>query len=270
MEAKPLRPKEGLFVLHLFYTIDRLVWQNVPLPERQANWDRLQRIIEEAAAADQGQVVTCAMIARADIGFMLLGADLHSLQRIEKQIAASLGAGVLKPVFTFFSLTERSEYTQTEEEYQMELQARGVVPASPDYEGKMEAFRQRIAHYTEARLYPKLPDWEFFAFYPMLKRRDGGDNWYTIPHTLRKKLMLGHAAVGRTYSGRVQQLVTGATGLDDWEWGVTLFAHDPYDVKSIVYEMRFDEVSSRYGGFGAFYTGLVLPLAEIWKRLDLE
>jgi peroxiredoxin len=103
----------------------------------------------------------------------------------------------------------------------------------------------------------------------MSKRREPGQNWYALDFQKRRELMAGHMRVGRTYSGRVRQLVTGSTGLDDWEWGVTLFAHDPGDIKAIVYEMRFDEVSHTYGEFGQFYNGLPLPLKEIYQRLQL-
>jgi len=100
------------------------------------------------------------------------------------------------------------------------------------------------------------------CFYPMSKRRSGDDNWYSLDFAARKELMAGHARVGRTYAGRVVQLITGSTGLDDWEWGVTLFADDPMQLKAIVYEMRFDEVSARYAEFGPFITGLVQEPAD--------
>jgi hydrogen peroxide-dependent heme synthase len=44
-------------------------------------------------------------------------------------------------------------------------------------------------------------------------------------------------------------------GLDDWEWGVTLFSDDPLEFKKLVYEMRFDEVSARFADFGTFFVG---------------
>jgi hydrogen peroxide-dependent heme synthase len=78
--------------------------------------------------------------------------------------------------------------------------------------------------------------------------------------------MQGHARVGRRYAGRVLQLITGATGLDDWEWGVTLLAEEPAVVKEIVYEMRFDEVSARYGEFGPFFVGLVMDPRAALER----
>ena len=81
--------------------------------------------------------------------------------------------------------------------------------------------------------------------------------------------MLGHARVGRRYAGRIRQLITGSTGLEDTEWGVTLFAHDVFEIKSIVYEMRFDEVSAQYADFGEFYVGLQLPLDDLFRRIQL-
>jgi chlorite dismutase len=107
------------------------------------------------------------------------------------------------------------------------------------------------------------------AFYPMSKRRAEGANWYSLPFEERKELMGGHARVGRRYAGRVLQLITGASGLDDWEWGVTLLADDPVAIKEIVYEMRFDEVSARYGEFGPFFVGLVMDARAAFARAGI-
>ena len=81
--------------------------------------------------------------------------------------------------------------------------------------------------------------------------------------------MAGHARVGRHYAGRILQLITGSTGLDEYEWGVTLLAKNTADVKAIVYEMRFDEVSARYAEFGDFFIGLQLPLDVLFRRICL-
>ena len=126
-----------------------------------------------------------------------------------------------------------------------------------------------MAHYREHRVHPQLPAKASICFYPMSKRREGEDNWYALDFAARKALMAGHARVGRTYAGRVVQLITGSTGLDDWEWGVTLFADDPLALKEIVYEMRFDEVSARYAEFGPFVTGLVQEPAEALASVGL-
>ena len=114
----------------------------------------------------------------------------------------------------------------------------------------------------ERRVHPKLPRKRLLCFYPMSKKREGADNWYSLDYDERRRLMGGHGKLGAKFSGRVIQLITGATGLSDWEWGVTLLSDDPKDIKDIVYEMRFDEVSARYGIFGPFTVGLVAAAAR--------
>ena len=127
-----------------------------------------------------------------------------------------------------------------------------------------------MAKYLKDRLTPNLPDWPVICFYPMSKRRAAaGQNWYALDFPTRKKLMSGHARVGRNYAGRVLQLITGSTGLDDMEWAVTLFAKTTSDIKAIVYEMRFDEVSAQYAEFGEFFIGLQMPLDSLFARLSL-
>ena len=123
----------------------------------------------------------------------------------------------------------------------------------------------------EPRLHPQLPPEGKTAlcFYPMSKRREVGQNWYSLSFDARKELMYGHGKKGREYAGRILQVITGSTGLDDWEWGVTLFATDPVDLKQCVYEMRFDPASSVYAEFGAFITGLVAPVDEVLARVGL-
>jgi peroxiredoxin len=265
-----LRPAEGLGALHLFYRVDLAAWRALSESERKAALAGLEKLVDEARTQEQTTVITLSMLARADLGFMILTPDLHALNVLEKKIAASLGPDVLVPEFTYLSMTERSEYTQKADDYALELeQNEKILRGTEESEEKLAVFRERIALYTQERLYPKLPPWEYFAFYPMSKKREAGQNWYALDHETRRKLMGGHMRVGRTYAGKVRQLVTGSTGLDDWEWGVSLFAHDPAEIKAIVYEMRFDEVTHTYGKFGPFFNGLPLPLPEIYRRLLL-
>jgi chlorite dismutase len=149
------------------------------------------------------------------------------------------------------------------------LIAEKLAPESEEFETRFKALKERHAQYEHYRLYPELPDWEVMAFYGMSKRRSGNDNWYSLDFNARKQLMAGHARVGRKYGGRISQLITGSTGLDDWEWGVTLLAHQIDALKEIVYEMRFDEVSARYGEFGPFFVNIRLQPADLWQHLHL-
>jgi len=149
------------------------------------------------------------------------------------------------------------------------VEEKAMTEGTPEFEAALKEFDERMEHYLKHRLYPVLPDWPVVCFYPMSKRRSGNDNWYSLDYEARRKLMAGHVRVGRTYSGRILQLITGSTGLDEYEWGVTLLAKDTIDVKAIVYEMRFDEVSARYADFGDFYIGMQLPLDELFRRICL-
>ncbi len=193
--------------------------------------------VVKAAEADGVQVVAAAMLGhKADLALMALGPDLWRLRALQTDVTT---AG-LEVVDSYVSLTELSEYAQ------------GV----PD-------------ELKEARLHPQLPPEgkPAFCFYPMSKRRELQQNWFTLPFEERNALMRAHGASGRTFSGRVLQVVTGSTGLDDYEWGVTLFAVHPDDLKEVVYTMRYDRASAIYAEFGAFYTGMVTPLEELLAGL---
>ncbi len=199
-----------------------------PALEREA----VIRAVKDAVAGGD-QVVTVALLGhKADLGFMVIADDLWRLRSLQTALVA---AG-LDVVGSYVSLTELSEY-------------------APDLPEEMK----------QARLYPQLPPEgkAAFCFYPMSKRRTTTYNWYSLPFEERVELMKAHGAVGRRYHGRIVQLITGSTGLDDWEWGVTLFGVHPDDLKACVYEMRFDEASARYAEFGPFYTGMVDDVALV-------
>jgi len=266
-----LRPKEGWHVLHLYYRIDFGSWHLLSNEEKFAAKTSFSELIQKIRAFPETQLLTLSMIsAKADLGFMLLTEDLHVANSAEKELGLALGPDVLTPAYSFYSLTERSEYTTSEEEFGTSLiEEKSLSKDSAEFSRAIEDFRARMKKYLQDRLYPNLPDWPLVCFYPMSKRRNEQQNWYALPFADRKRLMAGHAQVGRRFAGRVRQLITGATGLDDWEWGVTLFARDIFEIKSIVYEMRFDEVSARYAEFGEFYVGLQLPLHQLFTRLLL-
>lgn len=269
----PILPNEGLHVVHLFFRLERVAWEFLDGEERQERCDKLARVVSEIQALPRTQLLPFSMVSpKSDLGFMLLTPDLQDADRCSKRLGDALGAGVLSPVFSWLSLTERSEYTTTEAEYTQTLAEEGVKPGTPEFEEKMTAFHQRIAKYLKYRIEPDLPlhtEWPVVCFYPMSKRRNVEQNWYAESFERRNELMAGHAKVGRTYAGRVLQLITGSTGLDDMEWGVTLFAKTTSEIKSIVYEMRFDEVSSRYAEFGEFVIGIRMDVPSLCERLDL-
>ncbi|MGJ8698047.1 MAG: hydrogen peroxide-dependent heme synthase [Verrucomicrobiaceae bacterium] len=270
----PLVPKEGWHVMHLYYSVDHSQWGLLSDSEKREAKTRLTGLVQEIRSTPHTQLLIFAVATpKADIGFMLLTPDLHDATAFEKQLTLSLGADVLTPTYSYLSQTERSEYTTTREQYGKDtlVGEEGLTEGSPEYEEKLTEFDTRMEHYLKHRMYPVLPDWPAICFYPMSKRRATNPdyNWYSLEHDARAKLMKGHATTGRKYSGKILQLITGSTGLDEHEWGVTLLAHDTIEIKNIVYEMRFDEVSARYAEFGDFYIGMQLPLDQLFERVCL-
>ena len=262
----PTVPSEGWGVLHLFFHFRRAMLED---PVHAAG-DFVQRVKELDSREDYQVIPFSVLGQKADFGLMLLGPDLDVLDAFATELPqTALGAG-LAPAASYVSLTEGSEYTSTADDERARLAAEGVAPDSPEMEEKVAAFEKRMADYLQHRLYPDLPRKKVIGFYPMSKKRDVGANWYQLPFEQRKAIMGGHAKVGRSYRGRVLQLITGSTGLDDWEWGVTLFVDDPATLKEIVYEMRFDEASAAYADFGPFVTGLVMEPEQLMRRLGLQ
>ena len=209
------------------------------VPGPDVDRDAVLAAVKELESAEDHQVVTVALLGhKGDVGFMALGPDLWRLRRFQ----TGLTSAGLVVVDSFVSLTEVSEY------------AAGVP-----------------AELKEARLHPQLPPEgkPAFCFYPMSKRRTPGQNWFTLPFEERKDLMYAHGKSGRRCAGRVLQVVTGATGVDDWEWGVTLFGVHPDDLKEVVYTMRFDEASAIYAEFGAFVTGMVAPVEQVLDEVGV-
>jgi len=183
------------------------------------------------------QVVSVSMLGhKADVAFMAVASDMRELRSFQTAVQT---AGVFI-TDSYVSITEVSEYAAN-------------VPEEM----------------KNARLYPQLPPAgkNAWCFYPMSKRRDPENNWFTLPFDKRSELMAEHGKSGRAFAGRVIQLVTASAGFDDFEWGVTLFAVNPDDLKDVVYTMRFDEASAVYAEFGAFYVGMVTPVEDLVATL---
>jgi peroxiredoxin len=268
-QSSALIPEEGWQCLHLFYRVEYGQWQLLGREEQTTAKTNLTRLVQEIRAIDSTQLLTLSIVTpKADLGFMLITPDLHDANKIDKQLSLSLGPDVLTPVYSYLSLTEESEYITTEHEYAQTLDE-GTRNNPAKLNEALTTFRERIKHYRQERVYPTLPDWPVVCFYNMSKRRGEQRNWYALPYEERRSLMKGHANVGREFAGKVKQLITGSTGLDDAEWGVTLFARDTFQIKAIVYEMRFDPVSADYAEFGEFFIGIQLPLDELFRRLQL-
>ncbi len=210
------------------WVVVHLFCRPTPLLDEEA----VATAVGECRAVDH-QVVTAAILGhKADMCFMALGPDMRVLRRLQ----TGLQRAGLDVVDSYLSLTETSEYAKN-------LPAEMLSP----------------------RLHPQLPPdgKPAFCFYPMSKRREAHANWFTLPYDDRRSLMHEHGTSGRKFAGRITQVVTGSTGVDDFEWGVTLFGQHPDDLKEVVYVMRFDEASALYGEFGQFYAGFVTDIADL-------
>ena len=270
MSLPTVKLKEGIHVMHLFYRIDRLRWAALPpLASAKALAD-LEALCKANSADSNPRLCTYANVGgKADLAFFLLAAELGQIAQMHRDLEACFPPGTLQTVYSYLSVTESSEYMPTEQDNLRMLAHEKLEPGSDAYNQRVAEMKAKMEEYRHYRLYPELPDWEVMCFYPMNKRRQLADNWYSLDFDTRKKLMGGHARVGRKYAGRVTQLISGSTGLDDWEWGVTLMAQQVDAIKEIVYEMRFDEVSARFGDFGTFYINLRLLPAALWQHLKL-
>lgn len=270
--SQAIRSEQGWFVLHIYYRVDRAVWEAASAQVRRSCTEKFAEDLRFFRSRENCQAHCYAIWGhKADCGLMLVDPDLDDLNRVENQILSDLPAGLLTSTYSFTSMSEISEYMSQEKDYDATLREHeGLSPDSDEYKRKMEEFRARMKHYTDDRLYPQLPPHRVMCFYPMNKKRGGQHNWYLLPFDRRKLLMGGHMITGRKFAGKVKQLVTGSAGLDAWEWGVTLFADDPFNLKRIVYEMRYDEVSAIYAEFGDFLVGIEMSPEQLFDRLGLN
>ncbi|MEK3798732.1 hydrogen peroxide-dependent heme synthase [Peribacillus sp. FSL H8-0477] len=229
---------DGWYCLHDFRLIDWTSWKLLSSDERQTALAEFQGLMEKwNAVQDQktGSHATYSIVGqKADFMMMFVRPTMEELNEIEMEFNKSKLAEYTIPAYSYVSVVELSNYLPSEED---------------PYQN---------AH-VRSRLYPILPKASHICFYPMDKKREGNDNWYMLPMDERKSLMRSHGLIGRSYAGKVKQIISGSVGFDDYEWGVTLFADDVLQFKKLIYEMRFDEVSARYADFGTFFVGNILP-----------
>jgi chlorite dismutase len=266
-----LVPESGWHFLHLFYQIDRGALAAILPKDVEDGRAQVLLALDRSAEGAPAQLQVFAVPGhKADFGLMMAGADLKALHRVQVAIQSTALGPALRPSYSFYSITEVSEYVPDVEQYGRTLQDReGMDPEANTYKTKLASYAARLETMNRQRLYPEFPDWPCLCFYPMSKVRRDVRNWYLLPFEERSELMGQHAKSGMRFAGKVSQLITASTGLDDWEWGVTLWARNPVYLKDIVYSMRFDESSARYALFGSFYFGYILPPGELLEAVRL-
>lgn len=230
---------EGWYSLHTVYGVDFQKWQAIT-PAAQADMlAELKAFIAEQEVGYKAHTSSYAMYhvtgQKGDIMFWFLQPTIKDLNRVETQLKKLKIFSVFEKGSSFVSVIEQSNY-------------RNYDINDP---------------LIQAKLYPDIPRKQYICFYPMKKKRDGQDNWFMTDKAERARLMRSHGRIGRTYEPELSEFTTSAVGLDDWEWGITLMCDDSLQFKKIVYEMRFDEVSARFGIFGPFTVGSLLDDAAL-------
>ena len=249
---------------HLFYAFDRDRLARLPAADRREGIAAFTAALDPAGPNPPTRLQTWLVPGhKADFAAVVMDPSPIAVDAVHQQLLAGPLGPAIVPTYSYVSLTEVSEYVPTVEQFGDRLVAEGVPADSPAWKAKVQGYAAREESMRRARLEPELPPWPNVCFYPMNKKRKTGENWFMLPYAERSRLMSEHARSGMTFGGRVTQLITVSVGLDDWEWGVTLWARRPEFLKEIVYTMRFDEASARYAEFGPFYTGYVTTPAEI-------
>lgn len=239
---------EGWYCLQDFRKIDWKGWKLLTSNERQAAINEFIHLIDKWTVTQNEKKGSHGLFQivghKADMMLMFLRPTIEELHDIEAALNKTKLAEYMIPATSYVSVIELSNY----------------LPQGENPYEKPE---------IRSRLYPALPSMKHVCFYPMNKRRQGNDNWYMLQLEERNYMMRSHSMIGRKYAGKVKQIILGSVGLDDYEWGVALFADDMIQFKKLVYEMRFDEVSSRYGEFGSFFVGSALSEEKLIGLLQL-
>jgi hydrogen peroxide-dependent heme synthase len=258
---------EGFSVLHQFFRIRRPAWNVIAAQQRAAAIEQAAAAFGAMAQRENGESVIFTQLGhKGDLIVIHFRRSLDELAEAEREVANLALNDSLERSWSYLSVVEIGLYESTVKLH-ADLAKRGVTPHSAEWRQAIEEELTSQRNKLSARLWPRIPDRRYVCFYPMNKRRQGADNWYMLPIEERQRLMHEHGMIGRRYAGKVNQIISGSVGFDDWEWGVDLFADDPLVFKKLVYEMRFDESSARYAEFGPFYVGIRLAPTDLERAL---
>ena len=267
---------EGSSVLHQFFRFDWKAWRS--FADSSSSNNGSQAIVSEFTdllrklerASPDGPVQTAMYSELGHKGDLILihfRESLEALNQVELQLAQSRFYNFLTPVHSYVSVVELGLYESTRKTYEAAA-AKGFAEHSPEWNAEIAEALKRGTEAMRPRLFPAVPDAKYLCFYPMDRKRGEQVNWYTVPFAERQRMMHLHGLIGRRYGDQVRQIISGSIGMDDWEWGVDLFAEDPVVFKKLIYEMRFDEVSAVYALFGQFFIGVRLAMEKLVEWVE--
>ena len=262
---------EGSSVLHQFFRFDWKAWRACAPNERQEIVSEATDALTKLERAEAGAPVRTAIYSqlghKGDLILVHFRDSLEALNQVELDLAQTSFFDFLEPRHSYVSVVELGLYESSRKTYEA-ASAKGFETHSAEWNSEVEASLKRGAEAMKPRLFPAVPEAKYLCFYPMDRKRGEKVNWYTVPFSERQRMMHEHGLIGRRYGDVVRQIISGSIGMDDWEWGVDLFAEDPVVFKKLIYEMRFDEVSAVYALFGQFFIGLRLPVEKLGGWLE--
>jgi len=243
---------EGWSLLHLMY---RVRWDRMRSTDESARQQMADEAVNALSVPDAGSTAFVQLLGhKGDLMVICFRRGFEELAHAQLAFSRTALHDHLEATTSYVSVVELGMYEMTAKIH--EQVGAKHKPGSEEFEqafdAEIESQRQRVMN----RLFIDLPKARYVCFYPMNKRRGETLNWYSEPFARRASMMREHGMIGRHYTGRVTQVISGSIGYDDWEWGVDLFSPDPLVFKKLIYEMRFDEASAKFAEFGPFYTGL--------------
>ena len=262
---------EGSALLHQFFRFKWKAWRATAKADRDRIAANAVGVLKGLERANSDAPVRSALFSqlghKGDLILIHFRDSLETLNQVELDLAQTELYDYLTPVHSYVSVVELGLYESTRKTYEAAA-AKGFEQHSPEWNAEIAISLQRAAAAMAPRIFPSVPEAKYICFYPMDRKRGEGVNWYSVPFADRQRMMHEHGLIGRRYGDVVKQIISGSIGMDDWEWGVDLFAEDPVVFKKLIYEMRFDEVSAVYALFGQFYIGVRLPMENLGHWLS--
>src|SRR6266498_4081753 len=138
---EPVTPSVGWGVTHLYFRV-----RPSQSPDPSQTGKELVAALEHFESTPDHQVLCSSVLGlKADMGVMALGPDLARHETLSRTLGAMPG---LEPAYSFFSMTEMSEYMETLDEVRRRLEAQGVTDA---IEERLAKAGERIAKQRQDR-----------------------------------------------------------------------------------------------------------------------
>jgi hydrogen peroxide-dependent heme synthase len=263
---------EGWWILHRMFSFDRRGWDELPSKRRSKASSQAADLFDQLKHRSDGDLALCNLVGhKGDLMLVHYARRYDELGYTQALVDKLDLREHLRPKGSYTSVLELGLYDATAKMH-AELEKRGLTRATPEWFAAFDELLrvQEESPHVATRLWARIPERRYVCFYPMNKRRGEHENWYSLAYADRLRLMNDHGKIGRSYHGRVTQVISGSIGYDDYEWGVDLYADDPLVFKKLIYEMRFDPVSARFAEFGPFYSGVQFSTDQLDVFLEGE